>query len=135
MAAIAASVAFSEAVLDEKYLSAIGTILALGRAVADHLGWRQTKGQSESTVTGARQLLGYFVAWCEERGITKPVEVMRETIERYQKWLRCVPAAEERQAADVYGQSQRADALELFQWLTRANRILVNPARTSSCPS
>ena len=59
----------------------------LGRAVADHIAWRRTKGQTESTVGHTRQLLGYFVAWCEECGVARPVEVTRGTIERYQKWL------------------------------------------------
>ena len=107
----------------------------MGRAVADHLGWRQTKGQSESTVTGARQLLGYFVAWCEERGITKPVEVTRETIERYQKWLHAYRQAKSDKPLTFTSQSKRAGiVLELFRWLSRAHRVLINPGADIELP-
>jgi integrase/recombinase XerD len=107
----------------------------MGRAVADHLAWRQTKGQSESTVENARQLLGYFVWWCEERGITRPVDVARTTIERYQKWLYAYRQPKSDKPLSFTSQSKRAGmVLGLFQWLARAHRILVNPGADIELP-
>jgi integrase/recombinase XerD len=107
----------------------------MGRAVADHLGWRQTKGQTELTVMHARQLLRYFVAWCEERGITRPVEVARTTIERYLKWLFAYRQEKNDKPLSFTSQHQRvAVVLELFRWLSRQNRILVNPGADIELP-
>jgi integrase/recombinase XerD len=107
----------------------------MGRAVADHLAWRQTKGQTELTVLNARQLLGYFVAWCEERGITRPVDVARSTIERYQKWLCAYRQPKSDRPLSFTSQSKRVGlVVELFRWLSRCNRILVHPGADIELP-
>ena len=106
----------------------------MGRAVADHLGWRQTKGQSESTVTGgaaaARVLCGVVRgARHHEAGGGDAGDD-----ERYQKWLYAYRQPKSDKPLTFTSQSKRAGiVLELFRWLSRAHRILVNPARTSSC--
>jgi len=107
----------------------------MGRAVADHIGWRRTKGQTESTVGHTRQLLGYFVAWGEERGVARPVEVTRGTIERYQKWLHAYRQPKGDKPLSLTSQHKRVYVvLELFRWLSRANRILVNPGADIELP-
>lgn len=107
----------------------------MGRAVADHLLWRQTKGQTELTVMHTRATLRYFVAWCEERGITRPVEVTRPTIERYQKWLVAYRQPKSDRSLSFTSQSKRVGlVVELFRWLSRCNRILVHPGADIELP-
>jgi integrase/recombinase XerD len=107
----------------------------MGRAVADHLAWRQTKGQTELTVLNARQLLGYFVGWCEERDITRPVDVARSTIERYQKCLCAYRQPKSDRPLSFTSQSKRVGVVvELFRWLSRCNRILVHPGADIELP-
>ena len=107
----------------------------LPRAVTDHLAWRRTKGQSETTVEQAGKLVGYFVAWCEERGTSRPTEVTRGTIERYQKWLFAYRQARNDRPLTFTSQNKRvAVVLALFRWLSRANRILVNPGADIELP-
>ncbi len=106
-----------------------------GRAVADHIGWRQTKGQTPMTVMGARLYLGYFVGWCAERGITRPTEVTRGTIERYQKWLYAHRQPKsDRPLTFTYQHKRVSLVLALFRWLSRQNRILVNPGADIELP-
>jgi integrase/recombinase XerD len=107
----------------------------LPRAVADHLAWRRTKGQTEMTVEQAGKVVGYFVAWCGERGITRPTEVTRGTIERYQKWLFAYRQAKTDRPLTFTTQHKRvAGVLALFRWLSRASRILVNPGADIELP-
>jgi integrase/recombinase XerD len=106
-----------------------------GRAVADHIAWRQTKGQTPMTVTVARLYVGYFVSWCAERGITRPVDVTRSMIERYQRWLYAYRQAKSDRPLTFRYQHKRVSAvLALFRWLSRANRILVNPGADIELP-
>ena len=107
----------------------------MGRAVADHLAWRRTKGQTETTVEQAGTLVRYFVCWCEERGTTRPTEVTRGTIERYQKWLFAYRQPKNDRPLTFTSQHKRvAVVLALFRWLSRANRILVNPGADIELP-
>jgi integrase/recombinase XerD len=107
----------------------------MGCAVADHLAWRRTKGQTEITVEQAGKLVAYFVWWCEERGITRPVEVTRGTIERYQKWLLGYRQPRSDRPLTFTSQHKRVSVvLALFRWLARASRILVNPGAEIELP-
>jgi site-specific recombinase XerC len=75
------------------------------------------------------------VAWGEERGIGKPVEVTRGTLERYQKWLYAYRQPKSDKPLSLTSQHKRVYVvLELFRWLSRANRILVNPGADIELP-
>ena len=75
------------------------------------------------------------MAWGEERGIGKPVEVTRGTIERYQKWLLAYRQPKTDKPLSLTSQHKRVYVvLELFRWLSRANRILVNPGADIELP-
>ena len=55
--------------------------------LAEYLQWMQTANYAERTIKNRKITLGYFIRWCEERGITRPSEVTRPIVERYQRWL------------------------------------------------
>ena len=48
----------------------------------EHLVWMQTQNFSEDTVTTRRSCIGYFIAWCRERGLENPAEITRPILER-----------------------------------------------------
>jgi integrase/recombinase XerD len=107
----------------------------MGRAVLDHLAWRQSKGHSESTLELVGRQLGYFVRWCEERGITKPVEVMRSVLERYGKWLSHYRQSKTGRPLTLVTQKDRLClVLVLFRWLTKESRVLANPGSEVELP-
>src|SRR6266508_3445229 len=88
-----------------------------------------------ASVMGARLYLGYFVGWCAERGITRPTEVTRGTIERYQKWLYAHRQPKsDRPLTFTYQHKRVSLVLALFRWLSRQNRILVNPGADIELP-
>ncbi|MGH9285914.1 MAG: hypothetical protein ACRD0M_09635, partial [Acidimicrobiales bacterium] len=57
----------------------------LHRACVDFLDHIEVRHYSPRTVSGFRDSLAMFVLWCEERGVTRPVEVTRPVLERYQR--------------------------------------------------
>jgi hypothetical protein len=66
--------------------------LSLYRQMKDFLLWLEEKNTSSHTLEHWELYLRYFVQWCDERGLTRPAEITRPIIERYQRHLRrCRP--------------------------------------------
>ena len=42
---------------------------------------------SQRTVRNHEVNLGYFITWCEDRGLSRPQEITRPILERYQRFL------------------------------------------------
>jgi len=49
--------------------------------------WMRVTNYSERTVENRLLYLAYFIEWAEERGITRPTEVTKPILERYQRYL------------------------------------------------
>ena len=106
----------------------------LHRACIDFLDHIEVRHYSPRTVSGFRDSLAMFVLWCEERGVTRPVEVTRPVLERYQRhlfWRR------KRDGMPLSNQTQYGRIVPvrgLFRFLVRHNRILANPAADLELP-
>jgi len=104
--------------------------LALAFAESQEAG-----GRTEATVTNYLRNLRYFAAWAIEREVTKPLEVTRPLVERYQAWV-CHYRKSSGQPLAIGVQAQRLLAVQLFfRWLVRQNLALYNPAADLELPS
>jgi integrase/recombinase XerD len=104
------------------------------RAVADYLETLAVRGYSPRTVEDRRHHLSAFIVWCAERGVTRPSEVTRPVLERYQRHLFHLRKAN---GAPVSFRSQYGRLIPirgLFRYLARANRVLSNPAADLDMP-
>ena len=102
--------------------------------VADYLEWMRTGNYAERTVEDRRAYLGYFVAWCAERGVTRPREAGRPVLERYQRFLYRY-RKKDGKPLSFCSQSGRLVALRMFfKWLSRQKHILYNPAAELELP-
>ncbi len=101
---------------------------ALETAIHNHVDWIEAHNFSPDTVASRRILLGYFHDWCRDRGLESPAEITRPILERYQRWLFHYRKANG-QPLGFRSQHTRLTALKVFfQWLTRNNYLLHNPA-------
>jgi integrase/recombinase XerD len=101
---------------------------ALEAAINLYLDWIAVHNFSPDTVASRREYLGYFHAWCRERGLESPNEITRPILERYQRWLFHYRKANG-QPLGFRTQSTRLAALKgFFQWMARHNYLLHNPA-------
>ncbi len=57
------------------------------RRIAQHAEWLRVHHFSERTVEGYEEYLQTFAGWCAERSITRPSEVTKPVLERYQARL------------------------------------------------
>lgn len=106
----------------------------MGALLEAFLTWRKVKGFSVVTIYGERKNLEYFSRWCEERGVTRPSEVTRPILERYQRFL-CNYRKADGKPLTFRSQKARLTPLRsLFRWLTRNNYLPSNPAADIDLP-
>lgn len=96
--------------------------------------WQLEKNYSAKTVEGRETHLGFFILWAHTRGLTRPSEITKPILERYQRHLFL------RRKADGNPLSARTQIAfttpirAWFKWLARANYILYNPASELELP-
>jgi len=96
--------------------------------------WQAERNYSPKTVQGRDDVLRYFIAWLDERGIGRPHEVTKPIIERYQSHL-FVYRKKDGQPLSARTQHGRITPIRAwFKWLAKQNFILYNPASDLDLP-
>jgi integrase/recombinase XerD len=91
-------------------------------------------GYSPKTVENRRYNLTYLVLWLADRGVTRPSEVTKPMLDRYQRAV-FHHRKPDGQPLSFRSQVQRLTPVRaLFKWLARQNRILYNPASELELP-
>jgi integrase/recombinase XerD len=102
--------------------------------IAAHIAWMRVKSYSEDTVRDRLYCVGYFQRWCADRGITRPSEVTKPIVERYQRFLFLL-RKKSGQPLSAVTQHDRLTAVQsFFKYLARQNFILSNPASDLELP-
>lgn len=96
--------------------------------------WMQAQNYSERTIDSRRPHLADFNRWCEERGITRPDEVTRPILERYQRHLYLYRTKAGKPLTFRSQNNKLVPVRMLFKWLTRRNLLLYNPAADLDLP-
>jgi integrase/recombinase XerD len=94
----------------------------------------RVRNYSEATVTNREDYLALFLAWCKERSLTRPTEITRPILQRYQRHLFFLRKAN---GAPLSFRSQYNRIIPVrafFKWLTRENVLLMNPASELNLP-
>ncbi|AWL05737.1 site-specific tyrosine recombinase XerC [Massilia oculi] len=99
------------------------------------IDWLRAMRYSEHTIRTRRIDLGYFIDWCEERGIRRPDEVTRAMLERYRQYVFAYRRQRDGQPLSFNCQGTRLVAVRVFfRWLTRQHHLLFNPAGEMDLP-
>ena len=98
------------------------------------LEWMGVKNYSERTVSHRQVNLNYFILWCEERGITRPADITKPILERYQRWLYHYKTEKEKPLSFRVQQARLIAVRMFFKWLTKNNYLLYNPASEIELP-
>jgi integrase/recombinase XerD len=100
----------------------------------EFVGWMRALHYSEHTVRHRRIDLGYFVSWCEDRGLRTPQEVSRAVLERYRAHVFALRKTDGHPLA-FGNQFKRLLALRVFfKWMTKRHHLLFNPAAELELP-
>lgn len=104
-------------------------------ALADaYLEALRVRNYSPATIASREHHLREFISWAEERGLTRPAEVTKPTLERYQRWLYHY---RKKNGEPLSFRSQHGCLVPvraLFKWLCRQNLLLANPAADLELP-
>jgi integrase/recombinase XerD len=106
----------------------------LAALMEKHLQALRVLNYSEYTVKNRRVHIGFFVAWCHDRGITEPTEVTRPILEHYQRYLFHY---RQKNGNPLSFRSQHSRLVPLrvwFRWMARQRHILHNPASELELP-
>jgi integrase/recombinase XerD len=96
--------------------------------------WALAAGFSPHTMSTRRFAVQRFIVWCDERSITKPVEITRPMLERYQRTLHQYRKSNGAPLS-VIAQLGLLNALVVwFRWMVRQNHLLHNPAADLELP-
>ncbi len=94
----------------------------------------RVKNYSERTLETREVYLLAFCRWCEERSITRPQEVTKPMLERYQRYLFHFRRANGRPLTFQTQHKRLVQIRMYFKWLTRQNVLLWNPASELELP-
>ena len=98
------------------------------------LQWMHERNYSHRTADNRETYLRYFILWCDERGLTRPQEITRPILERYQRYM-FLYRKKDGQPLSTRSQGGRVLPIRAwFKWLTKTNRILYNPAADLDLP-
>ena len=102
--------------------------------VAGFIEWMRVTNYSERTVEGRMLALAYFAAFLLERGVSRPVEVTRPVIERYQRHLYHARKKDGQPLSFRYQHGRLTPVRAFFKWLSKNRHILANPASEIDLP-
>jgi integrase/recombinase XerD len=104
------------------------------RLVGEFCEWMGAHGYSPRTIENRRGQLAALASWLAERGISRPLEVTRPMLERYQRHLFHYRKGNG-EPLSFRSQSQRLLPIRaFFRWAARANHVLYNPASEIELP-
>jgi integrase/recombinase XerD len=107
---------------------------SMGALLARYTEWMRVHHYAPDTLRTSGHALQLFARWAAERGITRPSEVTRPILERYQRYVFHYRTAQGRPLG-VRGQVARLSPLRaFFRYLVRQNLILYNPAADLELP-
>jgi integrase/recombinase XerD len=93
-----------------------------------YLAHLAVKNYSPRTVESRDKLLRLFIVWCDERSLTRPQQIDRPILERYQRHLFYYRKAD---GEPLSTRSQHARIIPIrhwFQWLVKQGHLLYSPA-------
>ncbi len=100
-----------------------------------YLEWMAIKNYSPRTVENRHLYLSFLIAWCDERGVSRPSDVTKPILERYARWLYHYRKPEDGRPLSFRAQHSRLVPVRaFFKWAARANHLLYNPASELELP-
>ena len=99
-----------------------------------YLAFLAEKNYSPRTIETREAYLRYLIAWCDDRGVTRPQQVDRPILERYQSHLFYY---RKRDGEPLSTRSQHSRIIPIrhwFSWLVKKGHLLYSPATDLELP-
>ncbi|MFZ2664044.1 MAG: site-specific tyrosine recombinase XerC [Patescibacteria group bacterium] len=106
----------------------------MGFLIPQFIEWSRVKGYAEATLEGREKYLRFFAVWLDTRGITRPQEVTRPMLERFQRYVFHYRKQDGKPLALNSQLAHILPVIAFYRWLTKSNYILANPAADLEVP-
>jgi integrase/recombinase XerD len=106
----------------------------MGACLVRYLEWLRVHNYSEWTVANRDKYLGFLIEWCEMRSVTKPHEVTKPLLERYQRYLFHYRKPNGKPLTFGAQFARMVPVRHFFRWLAKQNVLLWNPASDLEMP-
>jgi integrase/recombinase XerD len=106
----------------------------LGAWLERYLEWLRIRGYSDRTVGNRRNTLEQLFEWLDARDVTRPQEVTRPVLERYQRHLFYLRKPDGKPLSFRAQHSRLVPVRAFFRWLARQGVTLANPAADLDLP-
>jgi len=93
-----------------------------------YLDWALAAGYSEHTGVSRDRAISRFISWADERGLSRPQDVTRALLERYQRALYLHRKGDGAPLSLKTQETLLNPLRAFFKWLARENHVLYNPA-------
>jgi len=107
---------------------------ALREMKEEYLKSLLVQNYSEYTVKIRRPNIEYFILWSERRGLTEPIDITRDILERYHEYLYYYRKKNGNPLTTKTRYGRIAALRAWFKWLSRQRHILNNPASELELP-
>lgn len=104
------------------------------RRISQYAEWLRVNHYSERSVEGFTKSMRYLVAWAADRAITRPSEVTKLVLERYQAHLYHYRKSDGNPLTLTSQRNRIAAFKNFFRWMARQNLMLYNPASEIQMP-
>jgi len=108
--------------------------LGMQAMIDDHRTSLEVRNYARDTIRQREKYLRWFAAWCGERGITRPGEVTKPVLERYQRHLYYYRSEDDKPLSFRSQYQHLSHVKAWYKWLARENRVLFNPASELDLP-
>ena len=92
------------------------------------------KNYSPRTIETREKYLRYLIEWCDDRGLTRPGQLDRPILERYQRHLFYYRKKDGEPRSTRSQHSRIIPIRHCLQWLTKQGHLLYNPAADLELP-
>ena len=107
---------------------------SLGAWMLRYLEWLRIRNYSEATLRHRESHLGDFLVWCNERGLSRPAEITRPMLLRFQRHLFYYRKANGEPLSVQSQHSALVAVRSYFKWVVRQGALLYNPASELELP-
>ena len=99
-----------------------------------YLAFLAEKNYSQETIRHRDNVLRSFILWCDERGLTRPQELDRPILERYQRHLFYHRKADGEPLSTSTQHARFIPIRHWLQWLVKRGHLLYSPAADLELP-
>lgn len=90
--------------------------------------WLAVQHYSNETVVSRKASIKGFIEWCHERGLTRPCDISKPVLERYQRHLYTYRKADGQPLSHGTQTGRLSVLRSFFAWLAKQNHIPADPA-------